>query len=108
MRKIVAHHVSRVNQAVHSVEAVRLHSVGNISSAGALESRVLQSLRKTVDPGGCGLSIDSADTKNRLRVVANWTNSSSTKSLVGEFTLFVEHADKTFAVDFLEVRLGLS
>jgi hypothetical protein len=43
-----------------------------------------------------------------LRIVAYWTHSSSTKSLVGKFTLLVKHTDKTFAVDFLKVRLGLS
>jgi len=93
--------VKSVRETIQSIEAV-----GNlVRCLGTAHAVVLESLSEAVEPSRGGLSIDLHTTDlgpDSVRSLAG-----PPKTVVGHFTVFIEHADEALAVNFFEVSAHL-
>jgi len=113
--EVVSHHVSGINKAIDSVEALRLFNIlerdGVHRSVITGHALVLETFGSTIPPGLGSLGIDSSQTVDGLHkdcILRNWTVSGCKHALVVDFAVIFEHASEVRTVNFVQVGLGLS
>jgi len=112
--EVVCHHVSGIDKAVDSVEALGLLSI--LERAGVHRSIitshafVLETFGSAIPPGLGSLSVDRSQTVDGLHkdsLLGNGAVSGRKHGLVVNFAVIFEHAGKVRTVNLVQVGLGL-